>query len=115
DVDPARAADAQKAVAGVGSKAEPKIVGDFRRILDDKAVDVFVCAACNHWHAVSGILACQAGKHCYIEKPCSHNPREGELLVAAARAADRRVQMGNQRRSWPKVQEAIRALREGVI
>jgi predicted dehydrogenase len=114
DVDPGRAADAQKAVAGV-SKSEPKVVGDFRRILDDKAVDVFVCAACNHWHAPSAILACQAGKHVYVEKPCSHNPREGELLVSAARKADRRVQMGNQRRSYPKIIEAMQALRDGII
>jgi predicted dehydrogenase len=114
DVDPARAAEAQKAVAAA-SKSEPKVVGDFRRILDDAAVDVFVCAACNHWHAPSAILACQAGKHVYVEKPCSHNPREGELLVAAARKADRRVQMGNQRRSYPKIVEAMQALREGVI
>lgn len=114
DVDPARVKDAQKAVSAV-SKLEPKVVGDFRRILDDKAVDVFVCAACNHWHAPSAILACQAGKHVYVEKPCSHNPREGELLVAAARKADRHVQMGNQRRSYPKIVEAMQALREGVI
>ncbi len=114
DVDPARVKDAQKSVAAM-SKSEPKVVGDFRRILDDKTVDVFVCAACNHWHAPSAILACQAGKHVYVEKPCSHNPREGELLVAAARKADRRVQMGNQRRSYPKIIEAMQALREGII
>jgi predicted dehydrogenase len=114
DADSDRAGKAADAVAN-GSKSRPKVVADFRRILDDKAVDVFVCAACNHWHAPSGILACLAGKHAYIEKPCSHNPREGELLVAAARKADRRVQMGNQRRSYPKVMEAIQALRDGVI
>jgi predicted dehydrogenase len=114
DVDEGHAGKAADAVAN-GSKSRPKVVGDFRRILDDKAVDVFVCAACNHWHAPSGILACLAGKHAYVEKPCSHNPREGELLVAAARKADRRVQMGNQRRSYPRVMEAIQALRDGVI
>ena len=48
------------------------------------------------------ILACAAGKHVYVEKPCSHNPREGELLVEAARKHERAVQMGNQRRSWPE-------------
>ncbi len=114
DVDSERAGKAQAAVAG-GSKSQPKVVGDFRRILDDKAVDVFVCAAPNHWHAVAAVLACQAGKHVYVEKPCSHNPREGELLVAAARKADRKVQMGNQRRSYPKMQEAVQLLRDGVI
>ena len=88
---------------------------NFRRILDDRAVDLFVCAAPNHWHAVSGMLACAAGKHVYVEKPCSHNAAEGEGLVAAARRADRKVQMGNQRRSYPKVIEAMQALRDGVI
>src|SRR5262249_35736043 len=87
DVDPGRAAKAAD-VVGKDGRSRPKVVGDFRRILDDKAIDVFVCAACNHWHAVSAILACQAGKHVYVEKPCSHNPREGELLVAAARKHD---------------------------
>ncbi|HEX4612674.1 MAG TPA: Gfo/Idh/MocA family oxidoreductase [Urbifossiella sp.] len=114
DVDPGRAAAAAKGVAE-GMRSSPRVVGDFRRILDDRAVDLFVCAAPNHWHAVSGILACQAGKHVYVEKPCSHNPAEGEALVAAARRADRRVQMGNQRRSFPKVIEGIQALREGII
>jgi predicted dehydrogenase len=114
DVDEGRVAKAQQAVAS-GSSSQPKAVSDFRRILDDKNVDVFVCAACNHWHAPSTILACAAGKHVYVEKPCSHNPREGELMVAAARKHDRRVQMGNQRRSWPAIIEAMQQLREGVI
>jgi predicted dehydrogenase len=114
DVDPARVGPAADALAKDG-RPRPRAVADFRRILDDKAVDALVCAAPNHWHAPAAILACAAGKHVYVEKPCSHNPREGELLVAAARKHDRRVQMGNQRRTWPKVREAIAALREGVI
>jgi predicted dehydrogenase len=114
DPDEGRAGKARDAVAK-GAKSPPKPVADFRRVLEDKAVDVFVCAACNHWHAPSTILACAAGKHVYVEKPCSHNPREGELMVAAARRYDRRVQMGNQRRSWPKIIEAMEQLRDGVI
>ena len=114
DVDAARAGKLGDKLAKAAA-APPKVVGDFRRVLDDKAVDVFVCAACNHWHAPATILACAAGKHVYVEKPCSHNPREGELMVAAARKAGRHVQMGNQRRSWPAVIEAMQALRDGVI
>lgn len=114
DVDPARVTACQKAVADT-MKSSPRVVSDFRRILDDRAVDLFVCAAPNHWHAVAGALACQAGKHAYVEKPCSHNPAEGEALVAAARRGDRKVQMGNQRRSMPKVIEGIQALRDGII
>ncbi len=114
DVDERRAAGAVEAVKGAGVKA-PKAVGDFRRILDDQAVDALVIATCNHWHAPAAILACAAGVHAYVEKPCSHNPREGEWLVAAARKHGRVVQMGNQRRSWPKVIEAIERVRGGAI
>jgi predicted dehydrogenase len=77
----------------------PQTVKDFRRVLDDKSVDAITIAAPNFWHAPAAILACAAGKHVYVEKPGSHNPREGELMVAAARKHDRVVQMGNQRRS----------------
>lgn len=114
DVDAARAGKAAAAVEKAG-KRTPKGVGDFRRILDDKSVDALVVATCNHWHAPAAILALAAGKHVYVEKPCSHNPREGELLVEAARRHGRVVQMGNQRRSWPKVIEAIGAVRSGAI
>ncbi|MCA9086942.1 MAG: Gfo/Idh/MocA family oxidoreductase, partial [Planctomycetaceae bacterium] len=93
--------------------AEP--IGDYRRILDDPEVDVFVCAAPNHWHAPATILACNAGKHVYCEKPCSHNPWEGETMVASARKHDRAVQLGTQRRSSTGYQEAVAKLREGVI
>jgi len=63
---------------------------DFRRILDDKAVDAVINATPVHWHAPATILACEAGKHVYVEKPCSHNLREGRLMVEAARRNKRR-------------------------
>ncbi len=94
---------------------QPKVVKDFRRILEDKDVDALFVAAPNHWHAPATILACAAGKHVYVEKPGSHNAREGELMVAAARAHRRVVQMGNQRRSWPALIEAVEKLRAGEI
>jgi predicted dehydrogenase len=118
DVDERRAgmaADATAKVASGKGGRPPKGVADFRRILDDPDVDALVIATCNHWHAPAAILACAAGKHAYVEKPCSHNPREGELLVAAARKHDRVVQMGNQRRSWPRIVEAIERVRGGAI
>lgn len=114
DPDAKRVTQAATEVEKVAGKA-PKAVADFRRILDDKSVTVLVCAACNHWHAPATIAACAAGKHVYVEKPCSHNPQEGEWMVAAARKYQRKVQMGNQRRSRPKIQEAIQALRDGII
>src|SRR6185436_446545 len=61
------------AVADVASKQAraPRAVKDFRRILDDKSVDALVIATPDHWHAPAAILACAAGKHVYVEKPCS--------------------------------------------
>ncbi len=94
---------------------KPKGVQDFRRILDDKEVDAIMIATCNHWHAPATILACSAGKHVYVEKPGSHNPQEGFWMVQAARKHRRVVQMGNQRRSWPAIQEAMARLHSGVI
>jgi predicted dehydrogenase len=74
-----------------------------------------VVAAPNHWHAPATILGCSAGKHVYVEKPCSHTPEEGEMAVAAARKNKRIVQMGTQRRSWSGIAEAITKLHEGAI
>jgi predicted dehydrogenase len=114
DPDEKRMSGAAAALEKIGKPA-PKTVTDFRKMLDDKSVDAIICAAPNHWHAPAGILACSAGKHAYIEKPCSHTPKEGEMLVEAATKNNRIVQMGNQRRSFPKIQEAIAKLKEGVI
>jgi predicted dehydrogenase len=106
-----------KATASLARKtpAVPRGERDFRRLLEDKSIDAVVIATPDHWHAPAAILACAAGKHVYLEKPCSHNPQEGEWLVAAARKDGRLVQHGTQRRSWPGVQEAIAKLREGAI
>jgi predicted dehydrogenase len=114
DVDSQRAGSCAELVSGAVGKA-PQAIGDFRKILDDKSVDALICAAPNHWHAPATILGCAAGKHVYVEKPCSHNPREGELMVAAARKHNRAVQMGSQRRSGPGTNEAIQQLRDGAI
>jgi predicted dehydrogenase len=114
DVD-SRALD--KGIAAVLRRQEhkPKGVKDIRQVLDDPTVDVLSIAAPNHWHAPATILACAAGKHVYVEKPCSHTPREGELMVSAARQHQRVVQMGSQRRSWPWVIEAIQRLHSGEL
>ena len=114
DVDEKAAEKAKSAAVGEQQR-EPKVLEDFRKALDDRSLDAVVVATPNHWHGPATILACAAGKHVYVEKPCSHNPREGELMVAAARKHDRRVQMGNQRRSWPQIIEAIQAVRSGEI
>ena len=112
--------DAERGAAGADLAEEqgfkrPQVVTDFRRILDDTSVDALVCAAPNHWHGPATILACAAGKHVYVEKPCSHNPREGELMIAAARKYNRAVQVGTQRRSSATIAEAIELLNSGAI
>jgi len=94
---------------------KPKGEKDVRKLLEVKDLDAVVIAAPDHWHAPATLMALKAGKHVYVEKPCSHNPAEGEMLVAAAAKYDKLVQMGNQRRSFPKMIEAVQALREGII
>ena len=94
---------------------QPKTFTDVRKSLESTDVDVLVIAAPDHWHAPATLMAMKAGKHVYVEKPCSHNPNEGELLVEAAKKYGKIVQMGNQRRSWPNVIEGINALKNGAI
>jgi predicted dehydrogenase len=98
-----------------GIPKQPQGISDFRRALDDKNVDAISIALPDHWHTPMALMALKAGKHVYVEKPGSHNPAEGELLSKATSAYGKIVQMGNQRRSWPRVQEAIAELHAGVI
>ncbi len=106
-----------KGVAFVEKKQgrKPKGVQDLRRVLEDPQVDAVSIATPDHGHAPATIMACAADKHVYVEKPGSHNFRESELIVAAARKHKRVVQMGNQRRSWPWVIESIAALHAGEL
>ncbi|MEN8226095.1 MAG: Gfo/Idh/MocA family oxidoreductase [Bacteroidota bacterium] len=94
---------------------KPKGEKDIRKVLEDKDVDILVIAAPDHWHAPASIMAMQAGKHVYVEKPCSHNPREGELLVEAQKRYGKVVQMGNQQRSAYESIEAVKLIKEGII
>jgi len=93
----------------------PEAIGDFRRILDDKEVDGLIVATPDHWHALATILACQAGKDVYVEKPCSHNVVEGRRMIEAARHYNRVVQVGTQRRSSPFFHETIAYLQSGKL
>ncbi len=94
---------------------EAKPYSDFRKSITSNDIDALVIAAPDHWHAPASLMAMEAGKHVYVEKPCSHNPHEGELLVAAAKKYGKVVQMGNQRRSWPNVIAGINAIKNGTI
>lgn len=94
---------------------KPKGIKDVRVLLENKDLDALAIAAPDHWHAPATLMALKAGKHVYVEKPCSHNPAEGEMLAEAARKYNKHVQLGTQRRSFPKVMEAVQVLREGAI
>ena len=92
-----------------------EVYSDFRRVLDRKDVDAVVIATPDHWHALIAILACEAGKDIYVEKPISHNVREGRLMVEAARRTNRVAQVGIQQRSGTHFQRAVKAVQEGRI
>jgi predicted dehydrogenase len=93
----------------------PKIITDFRQALDDPEVNVLACAAPDHWHALATILACQAGKDVYVEKPCSHNPVEGRRMVEVARRTKRIVQVGTQRRTSVAIKKLVDFVRGGKL
>lgn len=112
EVDPQRLASGMRAVAAVQKKL-PHGLTDFRSALEDATLDAVFLALPNFWHTPASLLALQAGKHVYVEKPGSHTPHEAEMLVAASQRYGRLVQMGNQRRTWMK--DAILALHAGAI
>jgi predicted dehydrogenase len=114
DVDKNRLASAAKTVEA-GSKKAPKAVGDLRHVLDDKAVDAVFIATPDHWHSPAAILALDAGKHVYVEKPMSHNIREGRLAAEAVKRSGKLLQVGTQSRSGAAVIEAIQRIRGGEI
>lgn len=94
---------------------KPKGIDDIRRLLLEKDFDGLAIAAPDHWHAPAAIMALQAGKHVYVEKPCSHNPKEGEMLVAASLKYNLKVQMGSQRRTFSNVKTMMSQLHSGAI
>jgi predicted dehydrogenase len=94
---------------------DPKPETDFRRVLDNRDVDAVTIAAPDHWHALMTILACQAGKDVYVEKPISHNIVEGRRMIEAARRNNRVVQAGTQRRSGILLAKSVKFLRDGGL
>lgn len=94
---------------------KPKLENDIRKVLEDKNVDALFNLTPDHWHAPGSIMALKEGKHVYVEKPCSHNMAENELLVAAQKKYDRVVQMGNQQRSAEHTIDITKEIHNGVI
>jgi predicted dehydrogenase len=93
----------------------PTADGDYRKILASKDVDVITVALPDHWHAPMAILGLQAGKHVYVEKPSSHNPREGEMLVEVQKKTGKLVQVGDQQRSSPYTIKVVQQIHDGLI
>lgn len=114
DVDTSLESAAMKAVVE-HQDLTPTWEADFRRILDDGSIDAVVIATPDHWHAVMGVLACQAGKDVYLEKPVSHTVEEGQRLIEAARKYDCVLQTGLQQRSGAHFQSAIETVRTGRL
>ncbi len=104
---------ADQAAQAMGDK--PAADGDFRKVLALKEVDAVSIATPDHWHAPMAIAALQAGKHVYVEKPCSHNPAEGLMLVEAQRKYGKQVQMGTQQRSSAHTIEIVDKIHGGMI
>jgi len=94
---------------------KPKLENDIRIVLEDSEIDVLINATPDHWHAPGSIMAMKAGKHVYVEKPCSHNMFENEQLVKASKHYNKVVQMGNQQRSSDHTIEIINEIHNGVI
>jgi predicted dehydrogenase len=114
DVDESLRPAAVRAVSEITGRV-PRFESDFRRILDDRSIDAVVIATPDHWHALMTVLACDAGKDVYVEKPVSHNVREGEQMIAAARRHGRVVQSGLQQRSGKHFQTAVEFVKSGRL
>ncbi len=97
------------------SGSRPRATSDLRHVLDDSRVDAVFIATPDHWHAPASILALDAGKHVYVEKPCCHNIREGRLMADAVARSGRLLQVGTQSRSTDCVREAVQRVHEGEI
>ena len=102
------------AVEKAGGKT-PRTEQDYRRVLDDTAVNAVVITTPDHWHGPMTIFACRAGKDVYVEKPACHNVAEGQAMVEAARKYDRVVQLGTQRRSAEHIAQAVAHIQSGAL
>ncbi len=97
------------------ARRKPELLRDIRKLLEKRDFDGLVVAAPDHWHAPAAILAAAHGKHVYVEKPCGHNPYEGELIATAMKKSGKMIQMGNQRRSMPTLIMAAKMIRDGAL
>ena len=109
------ALERSQATVQKATQNKPKGYTDMREVFADKNVDAVSMPLPNHWHALSTIWACQAGKDVYVEKPACHNVFEGQKMIETARKYKRIVQIGSQGRSSPHKRKAAQLLEEGII
>lgn len=114
DVDQQRLEKSAKLIESETGKS-PKSVGDMREVLRDPAIDAVFIATPDHWHAPAAILALDAGKHVYVEKPCCHNIREGRLMIEAVKRSGKHLQVGTQSRSTACVANGLQHVLDGKI
>lgn len=107
--------DSRSKIVQEKTGVKPLTEWDIRKVLDDREIDALSIVVPNHWHALATIWACQAGKHVYVEKPASHNIREGRKMIEASRKYNVRVQVGFQSRSGKNMQAALKFLHDGGI
>jgi predicted dehydrogenase len=115
DVDDAQSAKAKEQVGRDFSQTPDLLTRDFRRVLDRSDVDAVIVGTPDHWHALTTVMACQAGKDVYVEKPLSLSIGEGRVMVDVARKHNRVVQMGTQQRSAPHYAEAVDYVKSGAL
>ncbi|MCH9654585.1 MAG: Gfo/Idh/MocA family oxidoreductase [Planctomycetes bacterium] len=114
EIDTARQGKTLETVTKIQGK-QPQVFQDFRKLLDNNSLDAIVVGTPDHWHAIPTILACQAGKDVYVEKPDGHNIIEGQRMVAAMNKHKRIVQMGSQHRSTDRLKSALDYIRTGAL
>ncbi len=113
DVDQQRLAKALDTATQAGCPTQS--TGDLRQVLADPKIDAVFIATPDHWHGPGAILALDAGKHVYVEKPCCHNVREGQLMAEAVQRSGKKLQVGTQSRSTGFVREGIDHILKGEI
>ena len=94
---------------------KPTVVKDIRKLVAQNDFDALIIAMPDHWHTPAAILGVTHGKHVYVEKPCGHNPYEGELLIQAMKKHSKQMQMGNQRRSYPNLNAIAKEVHSGLL
>src|SRR6185295_18724309 len=115
DVDDSQSSKAMKEVLEPASQKPELSTRDFRKVLEMKDLDAVIVSTPDHWHALPMVMACQAGKDVYVEKPLSLTIAEGRVMVDTARKYNRVVQMGTQQRSATHYQMAVDYVKSGKL